>query len=125
MPPGSSRTPRRGLSALACAFLLAGLVGALPAASQTTRSHSAPTLHRAAAPDFAALVASRTATVVDIHTLRAWRDPLDASSSESNEAEFTPDGEFADRLAWPMPTAAPPGGQVRDLASGLIVPATG
>jgi len=125
MPPGSSRTLRRGLSALACAVLLAGLVGALPAASQTTRSHSAPALHRAAAPDFAALVASRTATVVDIHTLRAWRDPLDASSSDSNEAEFTPDGEFADRLAWPMPTAAPLGGQVRDLASGLIVASDG
>ena len=109
---------------LASATLLVGGGTALPAWAQHARGGKAIAAS-SEANGFAALVASRKATVVEIHTLRAWRGLSDRDADTG--ADFTPDGEFADRLAWPLPTAAPqiqvP--QVRDLASGFIVAADG
>lgn len=109
---------------VASATVLAGWGSAPPAwAEQASSKATSPS--SAEGSGFAALVASRKATVVEIHTLRAWRGPSDRDADSA--VDFTPDGEFADRLAWPLPTAAPyiqvP--QIRDLASGFIVAADG
>jgi serine protease Do len=72
------------------------------------------------APDFSSLVASRSATVVDISTLRSSRD----ESPEDMDPEFAPEGDFADRLAWPLPASAR-SSQIRDLASGVILASDG
>ncbi len=115
------------LSLAGAALLAGGGVVAQPAWAQ---SH--PAAKAAAAPSsvqqghgFSALVASRSAAVVEIHTLRGWRGTSDTDAETG--AEFMPDGEFADRLAWPLPTGTPyaQAPQVRDLASGFIVAADG
>ena len=108
---------------LASATLLAGWGSALPALAQHAGGKVAASPSEGSA--FAALVASRRAAVVEIHTLRAWRDPREQNAD--SDAEFLPDSEFADRLAWPLPTAAPSmqAPQIRDLASGFIVAADG
>ncbi|MBS0454462.1 MAG: trypsin-like peptidase domain-containing protein [Proteobacteria bacterium] len=113
---------------LASATVLAGWGGVQPAWAQ--HQHAAAKMARPAPSPrqgggFAALVASRSAAVVEIHTLRGWRGTSDADADSG--AEFMPDGEFADRLAWPLPTASPyaQAPQARDLASGFIVAADG
>lgn len=73
-----------------------------------------------AAPDFSALVATRSAAVVDISTLRIGRD----QGGEDAEREFTPENDFADRLAWPL-AASQRLSEIRDLASGLILTSDG
>ncbi|MGJ7486784.1 trypsin-like peptidase domain-containing protein [Variovorax sp. LT2P21] len=69
---------------------------------------------------FASLVTRRSATVVDIATLRIGRD----ASPDATELEFMPENDFADRLAWPLPASARLS-QIRDLASGLILSSDG
>lgn len=73
-----------------------------------------------AAPSFSSLVASRSASVVDIGTLRIGRD----LSADDAELEIAPDADFADRLAWPL-SASVRISQVRDLASGMILSSDG
>ena len=111
------------LSLAGAALLAGGGVVAQPAWAQ---SH--PAAKAAAAPSsvqqghgFSALVASRSAAVVEIHTLRGWRGTSDTDAETG--AEFMPDGEFADRLAWPLPTGTPyaQAPQVRDLAVRFIL----
>lgn len=109
---------RHAIAALAvCAALLAWEGGAL-----AQPPHARARTAAQGTDDFASLVASRSATVVEIHTLRGGRDAREREAG--NDTEFMPDGEFADRLAWPLPAAAPLA-QVRDLASGLIVASDG
>ncbi len=69
---------------------------------------------------FSTLVASRSATVVDISTLRIGRDESEGEMG----LEFAPENDFADRLAWPLPASARIS-QIRDLASGIIVSSDG
>ena len=71
-------------------------------------------------PSFSSLVASRSASVVEISTLRIGRD----ESPGDGELEFAPESDFADRLAWPLPTSARIS-QIRDLASGVILSSDG
>ena len=68
------------------------------------------------APAFSSLVASRSASVVDLSTLRIGRD----ERPEGAELEFAPENDFADRLAWPL-AANVRISQIRDLASGVIL----
>ena len=89
---------------------------AATAIAASPASPSSPPVAR----DFASLVASRSAWVVDISTLRVGRD----ESSEDIELEIAPERDFADRLAWPLPTSARIS-QIRDLASGLIIDSDG
>ena len=63
-----------------------------PAANSSARQAAA----------FSTLVASRSATVVDISTLRIGRD----ESEGDMDLEFAPENDFADRLAWPLPASA-------------------
>ena len=63
---------------------------------------------------------SRSATVVDITTLRIGRD----ESLGDDELEFTPENDFADRLASPLPANVAVS-QIRDLASGVILASDG
>ena len=72
------------------------------------------------APSFASLVASRSASVVDISTLRIGR----GENADDIELEFAPESDFADRLAWPIPANVRIS-QIRDLASGVILSSDG
>ena len=114
-PPRTVRQPRQLLSALACACLLFGC-GISPA--QVPPAGSESPARQAAA--FSTLVASRSATVVDISTLRIGRDESEGEMG----LEFAPENDFADRLAWPLPASARIS-QIRDLASGIIVSSDG
>src|ERR1700733_12528780 len=67
------------------------------------------------ATSFSSLVASRSASVVDISTLRIGRD----ETIEGVDLEIAPEADFADRLAWPLPASVRVS-QIRDLASGLV-----
>ncbi|VTU36377.1 putative periplasmic serine endoprotease DegP-like precursor [Variovorax sp. PBS-H4] len=109
------RLPRQVLSALTCAALLYGCSSSPAQVAPAGGVSSAP---QAAA--FSTLVASRSATVVDISTLRIGRDESEGDMS----LEFAPENDFADRLAWPLPASARIS-QIRDLASGIIISSDG
>jgi len=104
-------------SGLLCACATRPAVAPPEAATPVTASPGKP---GPATPDFASLVASRGAWVVDISTLRIGRD----ENPEDIELEIAPERDFADRLAWPLPTSARIS-QIRDLASGLIIDSNG
>jgi len=105
---------QRLILASACAGLLAACAATpLPVAAPPSGSASP-------APAFSSLVASRSASVVDISTLRIGRD----QSPEGLELEIAPEHDFADRLAWPLPASVRVS-QIRDLASGVIVSSDG
>jgi hypothetical protein len=106
---------RQRLQLLACACLLAAC-GIAPSQVQPGRGDTA--LQQAA--DFSALVASRSATVVDISTLRIGRD----ESEGDMNLEFAPERDFADRLAAPLPARVQIS-EIRDLASGIILASDG
>ncbi|MDM0041170.1 trypsin-like peptidase domain-containing protein [Variovorax sp. J22G21] len=72
------------------------------------------------APRFAALVESRRASVVDITALRFAR----GAGAPDTDLEIAPESDFADRLASPLPASLAPG-QIRDLASGVILASDG
>jgi len=103
-----------GLFALLAACATAPLPVAAPA-SDAARSGGTPP-----APAFSSLVASRSASVVDISTLRIGRD----QNPEDIELEIAPERDFADRLAWPLPASVHIS-QIRDLASGVIISSDG
>ncbi len=63
---------------------------------------------------------ARSASVVDISTLRIGRD----ETIEGVDLEIAPETDFADRLAWPLPASARVS-QIRDLASGLVLTSDG
>ena len=71
-------------------------------------------------PAFSSLVASRTAMVVDINTLRIGRD----ESREGFELEIASELDFADRLPWSLPASVQVS-QIRDVASGVILTSDG
>ncbi|VWX56044.1 putative periplasmic serine endoprotease DegP-like [Burkholderiales bacterium 8X] len=96
---------------------------AAPAEPRSANSDAAPL--RDANADLAtarraAWVAARTASVVDISTLRLGRD----ESQDEVELEFAPENDFADRLASPLAASMAPS-QIRDLASGVILASDG
>ncbi|WP_157609975.1 trypsin-like peptidase domain-containing protein [Variovorax sp. Root434] len=107
------RTTRLAGSFIAGLFLLCACAATGPAS--VTRSAPVPPV-----AGFSSLVASRSASVVDISTLRIGRD----ESPEDIELEIAPEHDFADRLAWPLP-ASTRISQIRDLASGLIIRSDG
>lgn len=122
---------RRGLAALgvvatgclvgACASAPERTAVPAPAPAAELAVLAAPTTaSTAAAPTFSSLVASRSASVVDISTLRIGRD----ERPEGAELEFAPESDFADRLAWPLPANVRIS-QIRDLASGVILTSDG
>ncbi|MDR6536782.1 trypsin-like peptidase domain-containing protein [Variovorax soli] len=107
--------PRRLLPTLVCACLLAACsIGA----AQLQRTGGEPLAQPPAA--FSTLVASHSATVVDISTLRIGRDANDGDM----DLEFAPENDFSDRLAWPLPASVQVS-QIRDLASGVILSSDG
>lgn len=113
---------QRFIAAPACAGLLALLTacaaGPAPLAAPALRD--GPPAGSPSAPAFSSLVASRSASVVDISTLRIGRD----QSPQDIELEIAPEHDFADRLAWPLPASVRVS-QIRDLASGVIVGSDG
>lgn len=72
---------------------------------------------------FAALVASRSAVVVDVIALRTEREAGPGEAAE-DYPELLPDNEFADRFAVPLPVGMSLG-QTRDLGSGVILSSDG
>ena len=70
--------------------------------------------------DLAAMIASRSATVVDIRTLRIGRNEREGDMN----LEFAPENDFADRLASPLPAHVRIK-EIRDLASGIILSSEG
>ena len=98
----------------ACASAPERPAGPAPAAAPT------PEIATPAAPAFSSLVASRSASVVDVSTLRIGRD----ARPEGAELEFAPENDFADRLAHPLPAAVRIS-QIRDLASGVLLSSDG
>ena len=115
--PGAIRTA--ALLACGC-FLSACASGPTVAQPHASTATAASPATPPAVLDFASLVASRRAWVVDISTLRVGRD----ENSQDIELEIAPERDFADRLAWPLPTSARIS-QIRDLASGLIIGSDG
>ncbi|VTU22184.1 trypsin-like peptidase domain-containing protein [Variovorax sp. PBL-E5] len=110
MPDRGSVFGRRLIRCVAFAGLLAacGAGAAQPTATSETTA-------------FAALVAGRSATVVDITALRFDRD---ADADDEDNVEITPDADFADRLAQPLPAGLAIS-QIRDVASGVILSSDG
>ncbi|CAN7702013.1 trypsin-like peptidase domain-containing protein [Variovorax sp. LjRoot290] len=109
------------ITALLPAIGLACLLGACAASLGPTPAASAGgEVAAPAVPVFSSLAASRSATVVDISTLRIGRD----EGREDIELEFAPENDFADRLAWPLPASVRLS-EVRDLASGVILTSDG
>ena len=106
---------RQRLQLLSCACLLAAC-GIAPPQVQPGRGDIA--VQQAA--DFSTLIASRSATVVDISTLRIGRD----ESEGDINLEFAPESDFADRLASPLPARVQVS-EIRDLASGIILSSDG
>lgn len=106
----------------ACAALLAALTACAtaPVPATTPGLGAARSAEASSTPVFSSLVASRSASVVDISTLRIGRD----QSPEDIELEIAPEHDFADRLAWPLPASVRVS-QIRDLASGVIVSSDG
>ena len=115
--PGAIRTA--ALLACGC-FLSACASGPTVAQPHASTATAASPATPPAVLDFASLVASRRAWVVDISTLRVGRD----ENSQDIELEIAPERDFADRLAWPLPTSARIS-QIRDLASGLVIGSDG
>lgn len=115
--PGAIRTA--ALLACGC-FLSACASGPTVAQPHASTATAASPATPPAVLDFASLVSSRRAWVVDISTLRVGRD----ANSQDIELEIAPERDFADRLAWPLPTSARIS-QIRDLASGLIIASDG
>jgi serine protease Do len=112
---------RRRLSGRLAAMGLACFLGACASSpDQPLPVPTATTVASSPAPSFSSLVASRSASVVDISTLRIGRD----ESAEGVELEIAPEMDFADRLAWPL-SANVRVNQTRDLASGLILTSDG
>ncbi|WP_261803409.1 trypsin-like peptidase domain-containing protein [Variovorax sp. PAMC26660] len=105
---------------LVCSGLLGGCAIGPTAATSHAATPAATSTHPPAAPGFSSLVASRSASVVDISTLRIGRD----ENLEDIELEIAPERDFADRLAWPLPANARIS-QIRDLASGVIIDSNG
>ena len=66
------------------------------------------------------MIASRSATVVDIRTLRIGRNEREGDMN----LEFAPENDFADRLASPLPAHVRIK-EIRDLASGIILSSEG
>lgn len=99
---------------LAASALLLGACAA-PAPVRGAGSTGAPS-----PAGFSSLVAGRSASVVDISTLRIGRDEADGEI----ELEIIPEHDFADRLAWPLSASARIS-QIRDLASGVIIRSDG
>ncbi|MBB3176837.1 trypsin-like peptidase domain-containing protein [Variovorax sp. Sphag1AA] len=117
-PRATSRPPVR-LAALGLALLLAACASAPPLQqAQPGGAAPSPTASTAASPAFSSLVASRSASVVDISTLRIGTDDRAA------ELEIAPELDFADRLADPLPVSVRIS-QTRDLASGVILTSDG
>lgn len=112
------------LSAALCLLLAACATASTPGADAAPSPVAATVATAAndatAAAQFAPLVASRGAAVVDISTLRLGRD----MSPEDLDLEIAPEHDFADRFAWPLRTGVRIS-QVRDLASGIILSADG
>lgn len=117
---GCCRLFQRLVLAPACAGALAVLAACANAPTPPAAASARPSADVALAPAFSSLVASRSASVVDISTLRIGRD----QSPEEIELEIAPEHDFADRLAWPM-RANVRVSQIRDLASGVIVSSDG
>ncbi|MDM0036917.1 trypsin-like peptidase domain-containing protein [Variovorax sp. J22P271] len=105
------------------AAAVVGLLGACVSAPERPAAPAPappPDIAAQAAPAFSSLVASRSASVVDVSTLRIGRD----ARPEGAELEFAPENDFADRLARPRPASVRIS-QIRDLASGLIFTSDG
>jgi serine protease Do len=113
---------QRFIAKAACAALAALLTAcaAGPTPLATPALQAEPTTRSSSAPTFSSLVASRSASVVGISTLRIGRD----QSPEDIDLEIAPEHDFADRLAWPLPASVRVS-QIRDLASGVIVSSDG
>jgi len=92
-----------------------------PAAAAAAGAGVNPAPSSSEAGDFPSLAASRTASVVDITTLRM---PRAIGAGETLDLEISPEIDYADPLAWSVPTQFGVG-QVRDLASGLILSSDG
>ncbi|MEJ8826993.1 trypsin-like peptidase domain-containing protein [Variovorax humicola] len=101
--------------AMAC-WIAGNLLLGTPAAAQP----AAPTSETSA---FAALVASRSESVVDVVTLRREREGDYYKDSVDNVDVF-PDNDFADRFALPLPTGYA-ASEERDLGSGVIIAGDG
>jgi serine protease Do len=116
------RSIQRFILTAACAGLVALLTAcaAGPAPLATAAPRAAPPAGSSSVPHFSSLVASRSASVVDISTLRIGRD----ESPEDIDLEIAPEHDFADRLAWPLPASVRVS-QIRDLASGVIISSDG
>ncbi|MFH0131817.1 trypsin-like peptidase domain-containing protein [Variovorax sp. VaC1] len=110
----------RHRAACVAGLLACGVFLSACAAGPTAATRAAMPAGPQPAPEFASLVASRSAWVVDISTLRIGRD----ENSEDIELEIAPERDFADRLAWPLPASARIS-QIRDLASGVIIDSNG
>jgi serine protease Do len=98
-------------------LLLASLVACAALASEG--AHADP-LTRRASLSAGAIVASRSAGVVEISTINAWVP----SGSGGPEPEFAPPDTFGDQLARPQPIGLARG-EARDLASGFVLTADG
>jgi len=100
-----------------CRPLLASLM--ISAAMMWAGVHAEPP-HRRPPVTGGAIVASRSAGVVEISTIGAWVP----SGNEDPEPEFAPPDTFGDRLARPQPIGLSRG-EARDLASGFVLTADG
>ncbi|MDM0107738.1 trypsin-like peptidase domain-containing protein [Variovorax sp. J22R24] len=106
----------RRLTALSLAWLL-GACASDPGISPQGDVMAKPVAFRwRPTSSFASLVTARSASVVEISTLRIGRD----ERAGVPELEFAPEIDFADRLAWPLPANARIS-HIRDLASGVIL----
>ncbi|MBW8891360.1 MAG: peptidase, partial [Burkholderiales bacterium] len=114
------RSIRRIILATACGGLLAVLAACATAPATAPVAAPPSGTGPSPAPVFSSLVASRSASVVDISTLRIGRD----QNPEDIELEIAPERDFADRLAWPLPASVRIS-QIRDLASGVIISSDG
>jgi serine protease Do len=100
-----------------CRLLLASL--AVCTALALENAHAEP-LARRAPVSAGAVVASRSAGVVEISTISAWVP----SGSDDPEPEFAPQDNFGDQLARPQPIGLSRG-DVRALASGFVLSTDG
>lgn len=103
--------PSRVMVALTFALMIACLMSACAVA---------PGAPPHEATSFSSLVASRSASVVDIRTLRIGRE----ETTDSVDLDMAPETDFGDRLAWPL-SASVRVSQTRDLASGIVLTSDG
>ena len=104
----------RALALVGCCAVSASTLAQAPASASASASETSA---------FAALVASRSAVVVDVIALRSERDAAPGDDAE-DYPELLPDNEFADRFAMPLPVGMALG-QIRDLGSGVILSSDG